>query len=490
MCSISKSVASHRVVEQTVRCAALIALVATFTLTACKDDTPPVKPPVKPPPPPADVKVTVTKTPVLTAHARIPQSDPNFDRAEATADGVVFHFAAKPAVDLQVDNVVAGGDGKGNTYLRKITKVVSRSDTRIEVKTKSAYITDLIGEGDFAIKMTPEASKWTLHTAPEIGGRTYALDTKINIFELFKSPKGFSCKGSVSNLSVTPILRPDVAFEISTKITPIYDPVFGVVPVSGTLEKARFVVNGSVEVGLKVTIPKKMSLTCTQDMIKWIRNLAGNPNLLALKRHAFVQIGPVPVEATIVLEPVFTVEVALESQIAEPTSADYAVKLSRLTAGLEYDGSKPQGQRNSVIFKRNTSYTKSNPFQEEVDKLTLTVSGVGLHRANLDGTGLSSIVTSDPNGISGVAVDPGGGKVYWTNYASDKVYRANLDGRGVQTIHSKSGTTYWAIAVDPSSGYIYVSDLNKIMRATLTGGGFSQYLGGLGSSIRSLAFGQ
>jgi hypothetical protein len=351
----------------------LIAL-AVALLVGCKDDQPPVKPPVKPPPPPADVQVTVTKTPVLTAKARIPQNDPNFVRAEATADGVVFHFSAKPTVDLQVDNVVAGGDGTSNTYLRKITKVVSRTDTRIEVKTTSAYITDLIGEADFSLKMTPEASKWTLHTAPEIGGRTYALDTKINIFELFKSPKGFSCKGAVSSLPVTPILRPDVSFEISQKITPIYDPLFGVVPISGKLDRARFVVNGSVEVGLKVTIPKKMSLTCTQDMIKYIRNLTGNPNLLALKRHAFVQIGPVPVEATIVLEPVFTVEVALESQIAEPTTSTFAVKLS-MTAGLEYDGSKPQGQRNNVIFKHNTSYTKNNLLEKQVDKLTLTGKG-------------------------------------------------------------------------------------------------------------------
>jgi hypothetical protein len=83
-------------------------LVLSLLTAGCTEDTPPVKPPVKPPPPPADVQVTVTKTPVLTAKARIPQNDPNFVRAEATASGVVFHFSAKPAVDLQVDNVVAG----------------------------------------------------------------------------------------------------------------------------------------------------------------------------------------------------------------------------------------------------------------------------------------------------------------------------------------------------------------------------------------------
>ena len=64
----------------------------------------------------------------------------------------------------------------------------------------------------------------------------------------------------------------------------------------------------------------------------------------------------------------------------------------------------------------------------------------GIHSAALDGSGPRAIVTEGLEVPTSIAVDSAGGKVYWTDVGTDKVYRANLDGGDVEILVGGDGT--------------------------------------------------
>lgn len=95
-------------------------------------------------------------------------------------------------------------------------------------------------------------------------------------------------------------------------------------------------------------------------------------------------------------------------------------------------------------------------------------------RANLDGTDVERLVTSDlvRDDVRGVALDIAGGsdKVYWTVYwpdGEDKIQRANLDGSDVETVIT--GGNPWEIALDAAGGKMYWTKAGGIWRANLDG---------------------
>ena len=51
-----------------------------------------------------------------------------------------------------------------------------------------------------------------------------------------------------------------------------------------------------------------------------------------------------------------------------------------------------------------------------------------IQRANLDGSGVEDLVTSGLDIPRGIALDLAGGKMYWTDWGTEKIQRANLDG--------------------------------------------------------------
>jgi len=102
-----------------------------------------------------------------------------------------------------------------------------------------------------------------------------------------------------------------------------------------------------------------------------------------------------------------------------------------------------------------------------------------IQRANLDGSNIETVV----NGVTaslGIAVDRINGKIYWVDigqfisgFGDEVIRRANLDGSGVETLLTTAdGLRHpWAINVDPAGGKIYWADGNtqKIYRANLDG---------------------
>ncbi|HZW10001.1 MAG TPA: GC-type dockerin domain-anchored protein [Phycisphaerales bacterium] len=114
-----------------------------------------------------------------------------------------------------------------------------------------------------------------------------------------------------------------------------------------------------------------------------------------------------------------------------------------------------------------------------------------IRRANLDGTQQEIVVSTGLPEFkpSAIAIDPAGGKIYWTDYVVDVVQRANLaDGSDIEFLwaaganHNPRG-----IALDLSEGKIYWGqDIDfdgtggRIMRMDLNGSNPEIFLDGVG----------
>ena len=111
------------------------------------------------------------------------------------------------------------------------------------------------------------------------------------------------------------------------------------------------------------------------------------------------------------------------------------------------------------------------------------VNAGSIHRANLDGSGVTDLVTGlfYPRGI---ALDVGGGQMYWTESSfTSKIQRANLDGSGVTDLVTGLFSPR-GIALDAGGGQMYWTDhiltgIDKILRANLDGSGVTDLLRGL-----------
>ncbi len=125
-------------------------------------------------------------------------------------------------------------------------------------------------------------------------------------------------------------------------------------------------------------------------------------------------------------------------------------------------------------------YRVRNPYGMAIDptggKMYWTCGSGRVQRANLDGSGLEYIVTAISGDASGIAVDPDGGKVYWVIKATGKehakIRRASLDGSSAETLV----TAYWVtrpadVALDLGAGKMYWTDsgVDSIRRSDLDG---------------------
>lgn len=110
-------------------------------------------------------------------------------------------------------------------------------------------------------------------------------------------------------------------------------------------------------------------------------------------------------------------------------------------------------------------------------------------RANLDGSPLETIVSSDLMSPVGIAVDPAKGKVYFTDRYANNIKRANLDGSDVEIVVRDTDypvdlafdldkrVFYWTAR---KSGCLYVADMDK---TEMDGASFSPIVTGLHAPI-------
>ena len=97
-----------------------------------------------------------------------------------------------------------------------------------------------------------------------------------------------------------------------------------------------------------------------------------------------------------------------------------------------------------------------------------------IHRMNLDGTNIETLVTGGPSVKEAIALDTAGGKMYWVDWntftGAGKIQRANLNGTNVEDVVSELVDPR-GIALDLSRGKMYWTDggTGKIQRANFDG---------------------
>lgn len=101
-----------------------------------------------------------------------------------------------------------------------------------------------------------------------------------------------------------------------------------------------------------------------------------------------------------------------------------------------------------------------------------TPGGSMIFRSNLNGTNAQVLVTGLQS-ASGIALDSTGGKMYWTDFSAGKIQRSNLDGTGVTDLVTTGIYQPVRIALDVAAGKMYWTEAMladfMISRANLDG---------------------
>lgn len=90
--------------------------------------------------------------------------------------------------------------------------------------------------------------------------------------------------------------------------------------------------------------------------------------------------------------------------------------------------------------------------------------------ANLDGTGINTLISTTSDSLAEIQVNTATGQIYWFEWRSIK--RANYDGSNVQTVLTDNNmyTTAGDFALDQLNGHIYwANQLGQLRRANLDG---------------------
>ncbi len=123
----------------------------------------------------------------------------------------------------------------------------------------------------------------------------------------------------------------------------------------------------------------------------------------------------------------------------------------------------------------------------------LTATTGEIRRANLNGSNVEVVVVGYGKPAR-IALDPAGGKIYWTDYVLDAVARANMDGTSVTYIYAVgSNLNPDGIALDLEAGKVYwgqsyATNREKIMRMNLNGSNPEDVLVGTFGIITDIVF--
>ena len=121
---------------------------------------------------------------------------------------------------------------------------------------------------------------------------------------------------------------------------------------------------------------------------------------------------------------------------------------------------------------------RDNPIHEDPNARN------SIHRMNLDGTNIETLVTGGPSVKEGIALDIAGGKMYWADWniftGAGKIQRSNLNGTNVEDVVPEL-VSVQGIALDLSRGKMYWTDsgVGKIQRANLDGSNIEDIITGL-----------
>ena len=170
-------------------------------------------------------------------------------------------------------------------------------------------------------------------------------------------------------------------------------------------------------------------------------------------------------------------EVTYEARSNAPAVATVSVSGRQMTitplelgvATVAVMASDASGATTTQVFTVNVT----RPVPESQGKMYWTDWETDkIQRANLDGSQIEDLVTTGLDSPSSLALDVAGGKMYWIDAGTDKIQRANLDGSQVETLLSTELDFPQTLVLDLAGGKMYWTDewdIRKIQRANLDG---------------------
>ena len=100
-------------------------------------------------------------------------------------------------------------------------------------------------------------------------------------------------------------------------------------------------------------------------------------------------------------------------------------------------------------------------------------------RTDLDGSNVENVVANRVFAPEGIALDVPAGKMYWADAPARSILRADLDGSNIEDLVTTGLTLPRGIALDVSGGKMYWTELQKIQQANLDGSNVENLVTGL-----------
>ena len=102
-----------------------------------------------------------------------------------------------------------------------------------------------------------------------------------------------------------------------------------------------------------------------------------------------------------------------------------------------------------------------------------------IRRANLDGSNVEDVLT-DIDGPRAIALDLAHNKIYWTEAGDRRISRANLDGSQMEVIFTRWALTeVFGLSLDPANNKMYFTTGSKVQSANLDGSGLTEIASGI-----------
>ncbi len=134
---------------------------------------------------------------------------------------------------------------------------------------------------------------------------------------------------------------------------------------------------------------------------------------------------------------------------------------------------------NVQLVRELTSVPQGLALDTANGTLYLTNSRGKVQRMNLNGSDFEADLIVNLQSPRGIAVDPAGGKVYWTEQTgnnSGRIRRANLNGSNIQSVREVRSVLQ-GLALDAANGKLYLTNSRgKVQQMNLNGSGFQPNL--------------
>jgi hypothetical protein len=315
---------------------AFVVVIGALLLGACTVESSEARAPAELPTPGT---IQVVEPLKLAARARVPEKEPGFVSAEASAhqlfivhDGSLAPFTA--------GDVLGGTEGGG--YLVRVASARALDATHVALETTPASLTQFITEGEFHVHYDAEAYARDIdrslverrdlgeedgaRIASEAEALKISSGAPIRLLDLSHESLPASCGVLVdgaADLDVTAELSPVI--DLDVKIGPRGFPN----PVPQLLQ-FRLVASGRLDVNAKLRGTGTVTGNCSIDLLA----LAGGVPSVPLPTLTF-WVGPVPVIVTTEVVPRAAAEVELSFAAADVTAE--AQTTAELEAGVDYE---------------------------------------------------------------------------------------------------------------------------------------------------------